>query len=67
VGVQCCNTFSPILSRPRQMGYALSISGVHADHYNDSLAEGKKIDTEPHLAMELALALGTTSNHRHRI
>jgi hypothetical protein len=67
VGVQCCNTFSPIFSRPYQVRHALSISGVHVHYYNDSLTEGKKIDTEPNLAMELALALGTTSNHCHRI
>jgi len=43
--------FPPMFTRPRLIGDALSISGVRDSQYNDSLTEGKRIDTDTHQAM----------------
>jgi len=39
-----------MFTRPGLIGDALSISGVRNPQYNDSLMEGKKIDTDTHQA-----------------
>ena len=52
MGVQCCNTFSPIFSRPRLVQHALSIPGVHVPHCNNPLMDVKKMNTELNQAMD---------------